>query len=322
MGTSVTITGSGTPGPSADRAGPGVLVRVEGLALQFDAGRATVMRLAALGVRPPDLDAVFITHHHSDHLTGLADVVLTRWIIDGGGEAGPLRVVAPAGPSVRFVERLLDGWQEEIDTRVARHPRPRPSVDLRAFDVPPRAADGPAAGSAQGAAGAGSAHGAAGAGSAHGAVGAAGSPPGPAEVWSSGDVRVLAAEMRHDPVRPAVGYRVETPDGTVVITGDTQVSAEVAELAAGADVLVYEAMRFEAVLASPHLPDHIREYHADTRLIGAQAADLGVGTLVLTHLIPDPVTPAEVEAFAADVRAGGFRGELLVADDLDTVTLG
>ena len=304
MGTSVTITGSGTPGPSAERAGPGVLVRVEGLALQFDAGRATVMRLAALGVRPPDLDAVFITHHHSDHLTGLADVVLTRWIIDGGGEAGPLRVVAPAGPSARFVERLLDGWQEEIDTRVARHPRPRPSIDLRAFDVPPRAADGPAEGSARGAAG------------------AAGAPPGPVEVWSSGDVRVLAAEMRHDPVRPAVGYRVETPDGTVVITGDTQVSAEVAELAAGADVLVYEAMRFEAVLASPHLPDHIREYHADTRLIDAQAADLGVGTLVLTHLIPDPVTPAEVEAFAADVRAGGFRGELLVADDFDTVTLG
>ena len=47
MATSVTITGSGSPGPSADRAGPGVLVRCDGLALQFDAGRATTMRLAA-----------------------------------------------------------------------------------------------------------------------------------------------------------------------------------------------------------------------------------------------------------------------------------
>lgn len=246
MVTSVTITGSGNPGPSAERAGPGVLVRCEGLCLQFDAGRATVMRLAALGVRPSDLDVVFITHHHSDHLTGLADVVLTRWILDGGGEAGPLRVVAPAGPSARFVERLLDGWQEEIDTRVARHPRPRPSIDLRAFDVPPRAADGPAEGTAHGASGE--------AGSVHGAAVAAGAPPGSAEVWSSGSVRVLAAEMRHDPVRPAVGYRVETPDGTVVITGDTRVSGEVAHLAAGADVLVYEAMRFEAVLAAPSCP--------------------------------------------------------------------
>ena len=47
MATSVTFTGSGNPGPSADRAGPGVLVRCDGLALQFDVGRATTMRLAA-----------------------------------------------------------------------------------------------------------------------------------------------------------------------------------------------------------------------------------------------------------------------------------
>ncbi len=97
MATSVTITGSGNPGPSPDRAGPGVLVRHDGLNLQFDAGRATVMRLTALGVRPPELDALFVTHHHSDHLTGLADLVLTRWILDGRGAAGR-RPGRPGGP--------------------------------------------------------------------------------------------------------------------------------------------------------------------------------------------------------------------------------
>ncbi len=281
MATTVAITGTGNPGPSPDRAGPGVLVRHDGLDLQFDAGRATTMRLTALGVRPPELDALFITHHHSDHLAGLADLVLTRWILDSNSEAGPLRIVAPAGPAVRFAEGLLDLWREELQDRIAHNARPLPRTDVRSFDVPDR----------------------------------------PAEVWSMRTVRVLAGRVRHDPLRPAVGYRVETPDGIVAVTGDTRVCEEVAELAAGADVLVYEALRVEAVLASPFLPDHICEYHADTRLIGAQAAELGVGSLVLTHLIPEPRTPAEVQAFADDVRAAGFTGELLVAADLDMVTL-
>ncbi|MCE2532124.1 MAG: MBL fold metallo-hydrolase [Acidimicrobiia bacterium] len=281
MATTVTITGTGNPGPSPDRAGPGVLVRHDGLALQFDAGRATTMRLTGLGVRPPELDALFITHHHSDHLTGLADLVLTRWILDTHSRAGPLTIVAPAGPAARFAGQLLDIWREDIDVRTARHDRPRPAIDLQPFDVASV----------------------------------------PAEVWSHRDVRVLAGQVRHEPVRPAVGYRVETPDGVVAVTGDTLVCEEVAELAAGADVLVYEALRVEAVLASPFLPDHICEYHADTRLIGAQAAELGVGSLVLTHLIPEPRTPAEIRAFADDVRAAGFTGELLVAADLDTVNL-
>lgn len=281
MATSVTITGSGNPGPSPDRAGPGVLVRHAGLALQFDAGRATTMRLTALGVRPPELDALFVTHHHSDHLTGLADLVLTRWILDGSSSAGPLPIVAPAGPAARFVEALLDIWQEDIEVRTVQTPRPHPRIDVRPFEV-----------SSQ-----------------------------PRVVWSQGGVGVLAGRVRHEPVDPAVGYRIETPDGVVAITGDTRVCEEVGALAAGADVLVYEALRVEAVLASPFLPDHICDYHADTRLIGAQAAQLGIGSLVLTHLIPEPRTVAEVQAFSEDIRAGGFAGDLFVAGDLDSVTL-
>ena len=71
----------------------------------------------------------------------------------------------------------------------------------------------------------------------------------PSVVWSSddGSVRVLAVAVHHEPVPDAVAYRVETPDGVVVISGDTRVCDEVEQPSAGADVLVHEACRTSAL---------------------------------------------------------------------------
>ena len=147
-------------------------------------------------------------------------------------------------------------------------------------------------------------------------------PASPTEVWRSGDVRVLAGQVRHEPVHPAVGYRVETPDGVVVVSGDTLVCDEMAELSVRADVLVYEAMRFSEILPLPAHRRFIADYHADTVEIGRQAADLRVPTLVLTHLIPPPTSDEDEAAFVADVRSGGYEGEVVVARDLTAVTVG
>ena len=81
MTTEVVLTGTGYPRPHPERAGPGVLVRAGGIALQFDAGRGTAMRLSAQQVSCRDLSAVFVTHHHSDHLVDLVDLALTRWTV-------------------------------------------------------------------------------------------------------------------------------------------------------------------------------------------------------------------------------------------------
>ncbi|MFQ5698556.1 MAG: hypothetical protein ACE5IL_09770 [Myxococcota bacterium] len=67
------------------------------------------------------------------------------------------------------------------------------------------------------------------------------------EVWSEANVRAQARGVHHEPPTPAVAYRVETPDGAVVISGDTVVCDEVAELAEGAEVLVHEAFRRRAL---------------------------------------------------------------------------
>lgn len=285
MTTEVIITGTGNPGPNPARAGAGVLVRCGDISMQFDAGRSTVQRLAGAGQPTPTLSAFFATHHHSDHLVGLPDLVMTRWTMDRTDKSPVLPLLMPEGPCVTFAERMLDPWQDDLAIRRHHNGRTSPvGYEIHAFPYP--------------------------------ALGA------PTEVWSQGDVRVLAGQVRHEPVHPAVGYRIETPDGVVAISGDTIVCDEVAVLAEGADVLVYEAMRFAEIEADPPHRHFILEYHADTRLIGVQAAELGIKTLMLTHLIPPPNTPEHVALYEADVRGGGYEGELIVANDLDTVVLG
>lgn len=288
MSTSVTITGTGSPIPDANRAGPGALVRYDDgsgdvLTMQFDVGRSTVQRLTGAGVWIPNLSAVFVTHHHSDHLTGLTDLVLTYWTMDRTDARAPLPIVAPAGPSSDYVSTVLDGWEADIEVRRQHAGRQtKPAFDLIPFDI----------------------------------------PDAPTEVWRRGDAVVSAGQVRHEPCPDSVGYRVDTPDGSVAITGDTRVCDEVAELADGVDVLVYEAMRFSFFDDLPPHRHYVRDYHADTRLIGAQAAELGVPTLVLTHLIPAPVDEAGRQAFADEIRAGGYEGELIVPDDLFTTAVG
>ncbi len=289
MTTTVTVTGTGTPIPTPDRAGPGVLVAWEPpddsdpVRIQIDAGRGTVMRLLGAGTNPGELDAVLLTHHHSDHLVGLDDLLLTRWVMDREQTRPTLPVVKPVGPCVRFVEGLTERWSEDLEVRQAHTGRAQgPRVDAVAFDY----------------------------------------PEAPTEVWRSGDVRVMAGQVRHEPVHPAVGYRIETPDGVVVISGDTLVCEEMAVLAAGADVLVYEAMRFSEILPLPAHRNFIADYHADTVEIGRQARELDVPTLMLTHLIPPPTSASDEDLFVADIRGSGYEGEVVVARDLSSVTLG
>ena len=77
------------------------------VALQFDAGRSTVMRLTEAGTPPEALDALFLTHEHCDHVVGLPDVAMTRWIQQQLVASGPLVIVAPEGVAARFVGMLI-----------------------------------------------------------------------------------------------------------------------------------------------------------------------------------------------------------------------
>ena len=284
MSTRVVVTGTGNPRVAPGRAGAGVLVAAGDVHLQFDAGRATTLRLAEAGVSTGQLTALFVTHHHSDHLVGLQDVVMTRWI-EHHRDHVPLTVVAPSGPATDYVERMLDPWGADIRVRqdhVGRTDGPQPEVV--GFDA----------------------------------------PAAPTPVWADGDVSVTACVVHHEPVTPSVGYRVDTSDGAVVISGDTRVCDEIAALSRGAAVLVHEVFCTDlvrnAMQAMPHLSP-IAEYHADLGELARQAGELDVSTLVLTHLIPPPRHEADERHLVDEIRRGGFGGQVIVARDLSEVTL-
>jgi ribonuclease Z len=87
----VTVLGTGTPYPEPQRFGPAILVEAASQKMPFDCGRGAVIRLSENGVPVEAVRDVYLTHLHSDHVTGLPDLWLTGWFL---GRKEPLRVWA------------------------------------------------------------------------------------------------------------------------------------------------------------------------------------------------------------------------------------
>jgi ribonuclease Z len=136
--------------------------------------------------------------------------------------------------------------------------------------------------------------------------------------YESGAVRVLAAPTDHKPVHPTVGFRFEHDGRSIVCAGDTVPCEGLDRLCAGADVYVQTVARRSAVEAIP-VPrfQDILDYHSDLEQAGSTAARAGVGTLVLTHLIPGP--PPGTEQEWVDEAAQHFDGRIVAAEDLTVV---
>ena len=114
----VTLLGTGSPIPDADRAGPSTLVQAGSLNLLFDCGRGVLMRLAAAGLFPGMLHHVILTHLHSDHTTDFNDVVTTRWAMSPA--RNPLSVIGPPGTAA-YVDRVLAMLTNDIQYRRDHH---------------------------------------------------------------------------------------------------------------------------------------------------------------------------------------------------------
>jgi ribonuclease BN (tRNA processing enzyme) len=140
-------------------------------------------------------------------------------------------------------------------------------------------------------------------------------------VFDDGRVKVTAALNRHPPVTPSFAYRFDTPDRSIVFSGDTNVSENVIRLAQGADVLVHEVMyapAIERLLAgdpdASRLREHLIASHTTTDDIGRIAAQANVKTLVLSHFVPGDAELPD-DTWTAGARQH-FKGRIIVGADL------
>jgi len=295
-GLTVALCGAGSPMPDPNRSGPCVLVVAGQTVLVVDAGGGSARNVNRLGVRAGAISAVFLTHFHSDHIDGLGELAMNRWV--GAAHTEPLPVFGPDGVA-DVVAGFNAAYRLDASYRTAHH---GPSV------APPQGA---------------------------GLTAHAFSAPGDGsavEVWRDGDVRVRAFAVDHRPIVPAVGYRIDYRGRSVAISGDTVKSAAVAQNAKGADLLVHEALSrplvalinrvaTEAGNASLAKITHdIPEYHTTPVEAAEIAADAGVKALLLDHIVP-PLRVPGLEAVFLDGVAERYRGTVVLGRDGTLVTL-
>ncbi len=132
-------------------------------------------------------------------------------------------------------------------------------------------------------------------------------------VYDHGGVRVTAFAVDHRPVEPAFGYRFDCGGKSIVVSGDTRPTPNLVKFAKGADVLILEAYLPEHFLRvdTPEVAARLMRYHTSAEEAGEIAAQAGVKTLVLTHLVP-----AGAEETFRTRAAKAFGGTIIVGRDL------
>ena len=153
--------------------------------------------------------------------------------------------------------------------------------------------------------------------------------PGAGPVTQDDNVKVSSIVVNHPPVKLALGYGFDFKDRSIAFSGDTTPLEAVAKMAAGADVLVHEAMLLPATeeyvrtLTKGNPVEyavalaHMKAVHSPVEDVGRIAQDAGVKTLVLSHLTP-AVDAIPDDAWRAPA-AKYFKGEIVVGKDLMVV---
>lgn len=282
-GLHVALCGAGSPLPDVDRSGPCVAVVAGGKLYVVDAGAGASRVLSRMNLPQGRVEALLLTHFHSDHIDGVGELMLQRWA--GGGRDAPLPVYGPEG-----VERVVDGFNEayaqDFVYRLAHH---GPSV------VPPTGAGAAANPFVQ---------------------------PSDGElpvVLEDGDLRITAFRVNHAPVTPAVGYRFDYKGRSAVISGDTAKSENLQAVARGVDLLVHEALsptlvdvmtRGAAAAGATNIEKITRDiidYHTTPIEAAEIARDAAVGHLLFYHIVPPlplAVLRGVFTAGVADVYSG------------------
>jgi ribonuclease Z len=282
----VTMLGTGSPTPTPDRFGPCVLVQAGGQVLMFDAGRGATIRMRQLRVQLASIDALFLTHYHSDHTAGVPDVWLTRWIAfsEAARATTPFNVIGPTG-----AQELMENLQKAYAA----------DIRIRTQDIPPKDARGIAVSVKE-----------------FGRDGA---------VYEKGGVKVTAFEVDHGAaVKPAYGYRIDYDGRSAVISGDTTYNENLIRHATGCDLLIHEVACARPELMQDVHFERIMSHHTIPSMAGKVFAQVKPRLAVYTHFIlrsTQEVAAPTLDDVVAQTRAT-YDGPLELGEDLMSFEIG
>ncbi|MBZ5683909.1 MAG: MBL fold metallo-hydrolase [Acidobacteriia bacterium] len=291
--TQIVLLGTGTPAPDPEHSGPSTAIVVNGTPYLVDFGTGVVRQAAAArkkgvqGLEPVNLRIAFLTHLHSDHTLGFPDLILTPWVV---GRKEPLEVYGPPGTSA-MAEHILKAYGEDINIRTG--------VKIGTGDMEHSNSAGYKV-------------------NVHEIL--------PGVVFKDQNVTVTAFAVHHGKWAHAYGYRFETPDRTIVISGDTAPDVAILDNCHRCDVLIHEVYTQASFdMVSPEWKQYRLAYHTSSKELAEMATKAKPGLLILDHRAnpgcgqmrtQECVQAGSEEQLLKEVRQG-YSGKVVAGHDLD-----
>jgi ribonuclease Z len=280
----VTLLGTGVPIPSPDRFGPATLVEAGDQKLLFDAGRGAAIRLYQLGVPLGRINALLLTHYHSDHTSGIPDVWLTGWLQSHfGTRSKPFRVIGPVGAR-NLMENLERAYALDIKIRIADEKLKPAGIGV---EVDEFVDEGPV-------------------------------------YEANGVKVIAFEVDHGEMIKPAFGYRIEYDGRAAVISGDTRFNPNVITHSMGADLLIHEVAAAPPELMREAFIQRIIGHHTSPHEAGLVFAQAAPKLAVYTHIVQiasEHIAPVTLDALIAETRKT-YDGPLVVGEDLMSFEIG
>jgi ribonuclease BN (tRNA processing enzyme) len=288
--TQVVMLGTGNPNADPDRSGPAVAVVTGGKAYLVDCGPGVVRRAAAAekngipALKVTELTIVFITHLHSDHTLGYPDLIFTPWVL---GREVPLEAYGPRGLK-KMTQHIEIAWAQDIAVRRQGLEQANATgYKVNVHEINWRERVAPAT---------------------------AGESPALRIVYRDENVTVTAIPVKHGIWKQAFGYKFETKDRKIVISGDTSPADEIVKACDGCDVLVHEVYNPHGdELKEEHWKEYFRTFHTSPAELGEIARRARPKLLVVYHESLEKLPVADL----LEQIGKEYSGKWVSAKDLD-----